>query len=238
VHTTSQFSVIVSVIAFSFLSINLQMAQTSVPVLGCFILVLLGAFGIQARSVSRFEADIGRFRFPITDDRIDDPHANDTLGENLARLFLDVHDYYDNFDENQPTEVEAPLVDKLAQTYLTPDYKEHAERLRNDANNSLEAMTQDAIRIAVPPGNRTWAEQYVLENGDDFVWHYLQAINNMTRSIHFYKIGAYMGVGQTVSCSSFVDDVLSNKDEWSKAGSSAATTLMALVPTFLAFGNL
>lgn len=214
------------------------MAQNRIQLLGCCLLVLLGAFGIQARKVSRFEADIGRFRFPISDDRIDDPHANDTLGKNLAQLFLDTHDYYDNFDKNQPTEVEAAYVDKLAQIRLAPDYKEHAQRLHNDANSSLETMTQDALSIAVPPGNRTWAEHYVLENKEDFVWHYLHAINNMSISIHYYKIGAYMGVGQTVKCSSHIDDVLSNKDEWSKAGSSAATTLMALVPTFLAFGNL
>ena len=223
---------------FRFLSTNLQMTQTSVHVLGCCFLVLLGAFGIQARTVSRFQADIGRFHFPISDDRLDDPHANDTLNDNLDQLFSDTLEYYDSFDENQPIEVEAPYVDQLAKTALSPDYEEHAQRLRNDANNSMEAVIKDALRMTEARGNRTWAEQYVLDNDDDFVWYYLDAINNMSTSVFYYKLGAYMGVGQTVTCSSFIDDVLSNKDEWSKAGSSAATTLMALVPTFLAFGNL
>jgi hypothetical protein len=214
------------------------MARTQVPMLSSCILMLLTASNVQARSVSRFSADIGRFHFPITDDRILDPHANDTFERTLHQLYRDAHDYYDNFDDNQPIEVAAPIIDKLAKTYLGPEYKEKADLLHEKANSSLKAMTDEALSIAVPPGNKTWAVEYVLANQHDYVYHYLQAINDMLATIHFYKVGAYMGVGQTVSCSSYVDDVLSNKDEWAKAGSSAATTLMALVPSFLAFGNL
>lgn len=59
--------------------------------------------------------------------------------------------------------------------------------------------------------------------------------------IHYttiYLYGSYMGVGSTVECSAYINEVLSNKDPWANAGSAAATTLTALLPTLLSFGNV
>ncbi|KAF2198661.1 hypothetical protein GQ43DRAFT_148828 [Delitschia confertaspora ATCC 74209] len=47
-----------------------------------------------------------------------------------------------------------------------------------------------------------------------------------------------MGMGKSVPCSEYINEVINSKDEWEKMGSQAATTLMTLLPTFLAFGNL
>lgn len=54
----------------------------------------------------------------------------------------------------------------------------------------------------------------------------------------FRRIGAYIGVGWHPSCMKNINQVLEDASEWDKAGANVATTLMALIPTLLTFGNI
>ena len=72
----------------------------------------------------------------------------------------------------------------------------------------------------------------------DYTSYYLDVIYNLILATHYYRLGAFAGVGWPVFCSEQVDNVLENLSEWDKAGSNAVITLMALLPFFLAFGNL
>jgi hypothetical protein len=60
----------------------------------------------------------------------------------------------------------------------------------------------------------------------------------MTYATFYHVHGAYIGVGRNSKCAEQINQVLSDKDEWAKMGSGIATTLMTLLPTFLAFGHL
>ncbi|KAL0261567.1 hypothetical protein SLS55_002997 [Diplodia seriata] len=62
---------------------------------------------------------------------------------------------------------------------------------------------------------------------------------NQTADSTYWKITAsYMGVGWNVKCWGDINTALNMATEWDKAASSAATTLMALIPVLLTFGNL
>jgi hypothetical protein len=84
-------------------------------------------------------------------------------------------------------------------------------------------------------GNETalWDYDYT-----DFSWVYGDVVYNGTLWIPYQIIGAFMGVGKTVPCADQINTVLAGVGPWENAGSAAATTLMALIPSFLAFGNL
>jgi hypothetical protein len=55
---------------------------------------------------------------------------------------------------------------------------------------------------------------------------------------HSPVIGSYLGVGFNVDCRNYISAVLDNADQFDTAGWQAATTLMALIPVLLTFGNL
>jgi hypothetical protein len=78
-----------------------------------------------------------------------------------------------------------------------------------------------------------WYDEYV-----DLSSTYLDAIWNTSAILDYYWVAAYMGIGRSVKCSHQINEILAETDEWENAGASAATILMALLPTFLAFGNL
>lgn len=88
------------------------------------------------------------------------------------------------------------------------------------------------------PGNESAISLFMNQTFFDLYSEYVQAVYNTSVLTQFYNFGALMGIGWTVECSDAINTVLESKDEWAKAGSAAATTLMALLPTFLAFGNL
>lgn len=71
----------------------------------------------------------------------------------------------------------------------------------------------------------------VLHDGQTFV-------KDKMNLAYFRIVGAYMGVGWRPSCMDNINKVLEDASEWDKAGASAATTLMALIPALLTFGNL
>jgi hypothetical protein len=97
------------------------------------------------------------------------------------------------------------------------------------ANNSLNSMLEESGL------DRTdlWYDEYV-----DLSSTYLDAIWNTSAILDYYWVAAYMGIGRSVKCSHQINEILAETDEWENAGASAATVLMALLPTFLAFGNL
>ena len=81
-------------------------------------------------------------------------------------------------------------------------------------------------------------ENKTMDGSFDLTFFYWSSLAYYWMSIEYWSWGFIYGVGRTVECSKRVDDIIKTKSEWEKLGSGAATTLMALVPTFLAFGNL
>lgn len=212
------------------------MAQKRVPVLSWCLLVLLGVFEVQARSAPKFHADVGRFRIPIDDDNLD--HKDyDTLDYNLELVFDLAVEYWEDQEAYESVDVEELYVKGLAQTYLS-GYQNESQTLIDTANTKVQSALKQALADTTPPGNLTAAEDTLFLDDDDFLGFYLEAIYDMWEQNFYSKLGSLMGVGKNVACSRKINEVLTEKDEWAKAGSSAATTLMALVPTFLAFGNL
>ncbi|OJD34001.1 uncharacterized protein BKCO1_2600036 [Diplodia corticola] len=65
-----------------------------------------------------------------------------------------------------------------------------------------------------------------------------RSANQTANSTHWKVTASYMGVGWNVRCWGDINAALNMATEWDKAASSAATTLMALIPVLLTFGNL
>lgn len=62
--------------------------------------------------------------------------------------------------------------------------------------------------------------------------------NSTADAADWMVTASYMGVGWDVKCWGNINAALDLATEWDKAASSAATTLMALIPVLLTFGNL
>lgn len=62
--------------------------------------------------------------------------------------------------------------------------------------------------------------------------------NSTADAANWMVTASYMGVGWDVKCWGNINAALDLATEWDKAASSAATTLMALIPVLLTFGNL
>ena len=63
-------------------------------------------------------------------------------------------------------------------------------------------------------------------------------VSEMATAAYYGIIGDYLGVGFNVSCRSHIANTLAGADDFEQAGWQAATTLMALIPVLLTFGNL
>jgi hypothetical protein len=66
----------------------------------------------------------------------------------------------------------------------------------------------------------------------------IQNISSLAQNAYYRIIGDYMGTGIDVSCQSYISETLNAASQFDQAGWQAATTLMALIPALLTFGNL
>jgi len=178
------------------------------------------------------ETSVGRFKVTITDDRLplEQMEKNKTsLLPNLDNLWFAADDYWSNFtlEETPPEEEQLRNLSNIAKKELT-------ESEYNEINQFLLDVAKQDASTLYP----TYKSLFPDMPHPDIVASYFDAIVNLSSRTQYYMHGAYLGVGRSSKCSDHINDVLSNKDEWEKMGSSAATTLMALLPTFLAFGNL
>ncbi|KAJ9636232.1 hypothetical protein H2199_007907 [Coniosporium tulheliwenetii] len=186
----------------------------------------------DSRERNKFKPHVGNFPIPFHDNRLDGKvaqiEANQTLRENLDTLSWSAFYYWaDNFDPNSTSE--AIELQALAQRDLPGDDFQHHSSLLEQANATYFEQLKGFSFNETALFNDSF---------DDLAINYVDAVDNFSISTFYYTLGAYMGVGKSVDCSSHINEVLTVTDEWEKLGSSAATTLMALLPTFLAFGNL
>lgn len=138
-----------------------------------------------------------------------------------------IYYWVDNFDPNSTSE--AIELQALARRDLPGDDFRHHSSLLERANATYFEQLKGFSFNETALFNDSF---------DDLAINYVDAVENFSISTFYYTLGAYMGVGKSVECSFHINEVLKVTDEWEKLGSTAATTLMALLPTFLAFGNL
>ena len=67
---------------------------------------------------------------------------------------------------------------------------------------------------------------------------HLEGLQDRIQRAYYAIIGDYLGVGFQVSCKAYIEETLNNVSQFDQAGWQAATTLMALTPVLLTFGNL
>lgn len=176
----------------------------------------------------RFVADVGYFKIPFNDDRIvAKVNAAEKNITDFDCLYGQALDYWFNREDPLPEDVEAKQLQDFANNCtIAPDV---GENLLTNASKGLHAslaqFNNDSIAL--------WNDSFT-----DLSEKYLDAIEAEDNNRYYNRIASYMGVGQNVQCSRYIDDALKDAGEWEKAGAGAAATLMALVPTFLAFGNL
>lgn len=176
-------------------------------------------------------ASVGHFKIKIHDDRLPLAEAisNYTgLMPNLTNLFDTVlDDYYASYDveDTPPVEVQSDNITAIAQSNLSAEYFKY--------NEVLLSASKEAANSSFEQDKKNYGNPY-----PDVTFNYLYAIANMSYQTYYYIHGAYIGIGMNSACAEQINQVLADKDEWAKMGSGAATTLMALLPTFLAFGNL
>jgi hypothetical protein len=179
-----------------------------------------------------FRINIGYFKFPLNDpaikSRIHQTERNLTFWEHL-------YDSTKRYWDSNRQRLRQPLSDQVEEDDL--------RRLANETqvtNEEVEVLLEGARERHVHElanfGNssqRLW--DY---NRTDLSEQFLDEIEDEFKMVHHQRLAAYAGVGSSVDCSVHVDAMLQQMSEWEKAGMAAASTLMALLPTFLAFGNL
>ena len=96
------------------------------------------------------------------------------------------------------------------------------------------------------PGNTTFSDYgtSLVRNMNEtksfdrpFLSH-LEGLQDRIQRAYYAIIGDYLGVGFQVSCKAYIEETLNNVSQFDQAGWQAATTLMALTPVLLTFGNL
>lgn len=199
-------------------------------VCACFLSLLLTVQSRREPNSNPQQASVGRFNIKIHDERLplEEAVANHTgLIPNLTELFVDVlEDYYltYNDEDTPPVEAQSDNITAIARSNLFTKYFKYNEVLLNASKEIANSSFEQDKELGFP--------------NPDVTFYYLDAIANMTQQTYYYTLGAYIGVGVNSVCAEQINQVLADKDEWAKMGSGAASTLMALLPTFLAFGNL
>lgn len=175
-----------------------------------------------------FRIDIGYFRFPLNDpdieSRVLQTERNKTFWEDLYRL---THDYWQGAKEPRPDEDEIASLRGFGNESKVEEKELEVllERAKESYDATLANFGNDSIRL--------WEH-----NKTDLSEYFLNEIDEEFKLIHHQYLMAWAGVGSEVDCSEHINNMLDQMDEWEKAGMAAASTLMALLPTFLAFGNL
>lgn len=191
--------------------------------LSCLFATIVAAGGKQ-KSQTDFNTNVGVFRVPLHDDRLKAARQNHSLLVNATSTWSAVLNFWTSYGE-------IPF----------PDNETEYRVIKGNSSRHLNESLVDMLFNNTETEMKTYFENNpeTEHNGSyDLTSFYLDSLFNYTASISYWNRNYLMGVGWTVDCSDHVDDILGNKAEWEKLGSSAASTLMALIPTILTFGNL
>ena len=171
----------------------------------------------------KFDARVGLFSFTIDDDRL---KLNASLDRRLGSLYDRAYEYYLSYDAPPSDEAEVAKLTTIAAEELEPEQVDtYVAKLLHSANSSATLYRQENP-------NDPDLSRFDIAN------YFLDALESLFDDFAYWGINPLMGVGWSASCSGNVNDILATRNEWEKAGSGGATTLMALVPAILSFGNL
>jgi hypothetical protein len=203
------------------------MARFTVPLL-LGLALHFSALALAKERDPPFRVNIGYFKFPLNDpeikDRILQTDRNVTIWEDLYQATLR---YWQNNEQPRPDDEEEDAIRQFANDSAI-NHKELEvllERAKVDYDTELKAWGNDAQKL--------WDD-----NQTDLSEKFLDHIEEEFNILHTQRLAAFAGVGASVDCSVHIDSILDQMSEWEKAGMSVASTLMALLPTFLAFGSL
>jgi hypothetical protein len=185
----------------------------------------------ERKTRPRSSVRVGDFPIHLNDNRLNQgiEIANENITE-MNCLYNLTLNYWLGNEDPQPIANETAALNEFAKECLIiPENSGYHSWALANANQSLSE------NLAFFDNNETqlWNDSFT-----DLSSLYLWTLDNGTEWLPFRLVDAYMGVGRTVECSDIINTLLAGAGEWEKAGSAAATTLMALIPTFLAFGNL
>lgn len=175
-----------------------------------------------------FRINIGYFRFPLNDpdieSRVLQSERNVTLWEKLYDL---THNYWQQNKQALPDDVEIDALRGFGNESKVEKKELDVllERAKESYDANLASFGNDSQKL--------WQH-----NQTDLSEKFLGEIDEEFKMIHHQYLMAWAGVGSAVDCSEHINNMLDQMTEWEKAGMAAASTLMALLPTFLAFGNL
>lgn len=194
------------------------------------LLFTLSASLVSAKErKSRPEVNIGRFKIPFNDpeieERVVDVAGNITAWDDIWFMTDDAWwEREDLLSQNETIDVLYKLGNDSKVS--DDDMEKIIQKSKENYDTVLKETGMDPAAL--------WNETFI-----DFADRFLQtAIDELYPLLQQRKYSSYGGVGANVTCKRWIDEILKDASEWDKAGMSAATTLMALLPTFLAFGNL
>lgn len=178
---------------------------------------------------------IGRFPFFMNDSRlqtgVDQAKSNwSTYLPHHDLLLKKVEEYYTSYSFNS-----------------TPDATTQIQELGSIFNQSMgegfEDVSQLGLNLLTQAYNSAnywfeWDNSTLGVPNEDIAWYYVNILYQLPWQTYWYIQGAFFGVGRESACAAEISNVIASKEEWEKTGSAAATTLMAIAPVFLAFGNL
>lgn len=188
------------------------------------------------------KVNAGKFGLPLEDSRlpIDEAEQNKTyLLPGLDNLIGNIIEYYASYEDDErpaPQDREAMSIALFDGAEDARVKKYSHELLCRILPSSDCRQEENAIGINASGAAASNTSSKLPE---DFVWRYLDDLmylEDITAMLAFW--GSLVGVGRHSTCTYLVDTVIGDKREWEKAGGSSATSLMALLPTFLAFGSL
>lgn len=211
------------------------MAKQSTIVSFTFCILCTLTFSVLADGESDHvlpsRASIGYFNFALRDsamkERVYQTEANWTswytfMNFTFTSWAQNLEDSEVDFEDNEEFKVRAfanvaNISSENIEVLLKDSKDDYAAALQSYKNDSQRLWTDNRTDLLDKVLDRTLSEFGYLEHN----W-----------------LAAYAGVGLPVKCSEQVNQAISGMNEWEKTGMSAANTLMALLPTFLAFGNL
>jgi hypothetical protein len=200
----------------------------------CYALSILFCFtAVFAKDrEDRFQVDIGFFRFPLNDPRIEnrvlETERNLTAWGDIFDSTLDYLKYnHKVLDEPLPNDVEEEKLRQFARDTQVDmeDFGTVLGRAKASYDEALLSWNNDSRGL--------WRS-----NETDLSDKFLEEAYEEFKNLEHERLAAWAGVGSSVDCAEHINRILKDMDEWEKAGMAAATTLMALLPTFLAFGSL
>lgn len=208
-----------------------KMARSRVRFAVAFCVLAPSFVGMAAARDPPFRVNIGYFKFPVSDPemkaRVERVENNITAWDDFYDATLDY--WLANWNNTQP------LPEDTEETAL----RRFANKTKVDVEDFGTILQQAKDGYATDLRAQNNDPQQLWEfDGTDLSEKVLDVTEEEFKFLHHERLAAYAGVGSPVDCSVHIDRMLDGMSEWEKAGMAAASTLMALLPTFLAFGNL